>query len=315
MNSDDTLLEALKWVALRGASVLPVAYGDKAPDFEALAKSGYAALDGRGIWKPLQSRPPMSSSLAAWFGSGEERNIAVVTGGYGGLVCIDFDTFGMFGVWDTWARAQGGIAAEVAASTYKVATRRGVHLWVRVAQPVASSSIPGLVDVKGLGGYALVPPSLHPSGVPYTAFDPDAPIIECERLAEVFPFAPEAQKKAAPVAPRAGGDIGGQTPLSAGGGIFARIKATGYGCADLLGIDLAGRGSVSIRCPLHDDCHPSMTVYSNGRCFCHRGCTGIRGYDVVDLYAALHGVSLNRAAAELAQSLGIETRGDVEGQR
>jgi len=255
----------------------------------------------------LQSGPPIWALLASWFRPDRRLNLGVVTG-YGGLVCLDFDSFDMFGLWDTWAREAGGIAAEVAASTYKVLTARGVHVWIRVAEPVASSKGPGF-DIKAGGGYALVPPSIHPSGVRYTAFADAAPIIECQRLADVFPFVPEAPRRTAAVAtaPRSAHIGGGSSPIA--GGIFARIKATGYGCADLLGVDLGGRESVSILCPLHDDHNESMSVYDNGRCFCFAGCTGTRGFDVVDLYAALHRVPLNRAAAELAQSLGIETRG------
>jgi DNA primase len=90
--------------------------------------------------------------------------------------------------------------------------------------------------------------------------------------------------------------------------VIERIKAR-LTCADLLGVDLAGREKVQVLCPLHDDHNESMSVYANGRCFCFAGCTGTKGFDVVDLYAALHRVPLNKAAAELAQSLGIETRG------
>ena len=304
MNGDDVLLAALRW-HMRGASIVPLKYGTKHPDLVALRSTGHT-VDGRPSWAPLQIQPPDIAVLASWFRPDRRLNFGVVTG-YGGIICIDFDSFGMFGVWCDWAQGRRGIAAEVANTTYRVLTRRGVHVWIRVAEPVASFKGPGF-DVKGAGGYALVPPSIHPSGVRYTAFADDAPVVGCQRLVDVFPFMPEAPRRTAPATTPPPAYIGGgSSPIA--GGIFARIKATGYGCADLLGVDLGGRESVSILCPLHDDHNESMSVYDNGRCFCFAGCTGTRGFDVVDLYAALHRVSLNRAAAELAQSLGIETRG------
>jgi hypothetical protein len=155
----------------------------------------------------VAKRPPDIAVLATWFFPDRRLNLGVVTG-YGGIICIDFDSFGMFGVWCDWAQAKGGLAAEVAASTYKVLTRRGVHLWLKIAEPVASAKGPGF-DIKAAGGYVLVPPSIHPSGVRYTAFDDDAPIVECERLADVFPFMPEAPRRtpaaAAPHPPRMSG--------------------------------------------------------------------------------------------------------------
>jgi hypothetical protein len=250
------------------------------------------------------------AALAAWFANGRRLNLGVVTG-FGGLVCIDLDTFGMFGLWDTWARAQGGIAAEAAASTYRVLTARGVHVWVRVTEPVASSKGPGF-DVKAAGGYALVPPSLHPSGVRYTAFDDAAPIIECECLADVFPFVPEIPAKGEPpAAPSTRAPSMSAARAPAGGSVIERIKAR-LDIADVLrsaGVDvpaLGGQRRVKVCCPLHDDREPSAVVDTDGRFHCFAGCTGARWYDAIDLYAALHGLTLSETLGKLARELSID---------
>ncbi|HHX44888.1 MAG TPA: hypothetical protein GX714_13015 [Chloroflexi bacterium] len=300
MNGDDILLAALQW-HMRGASVLPLKYGTKHPDTVALRSTGHT-VDGRPSWAPLQIQPPDIAVLASWFRPDRRLNFGVVTG-YGGIICIDFDSFGMFGVWCDWAQAKGGLAAEVAASTYRVLTRRGVHLWLRVAEPVASAKGPGF-DIKAGGGYALVPPSIHPSGVRYTTFDDAAPIIECQRLADVFPFVPEAPRRTpAAAAPHPRACQAGNVPSAAT--VIERIKAR-LTCADLLGVDLAGREKVQVLCPLHDDHNMSAVVNARGRFFCSAGCTGDHGFDVIDLYGALYRLEFRDVLGKLARELNID---------
>ncbi len=59
-------------------------------------------------------------------------------------------------------------------------TKRGAHGYYRLPPDVTSRCCAGPVsgvDLKGFGGYTLVPPSVHPSGATYTweggRFDPD----------------------------------------------------------------------------------------------------------------------------------------------
>jgi hypothetical protein len=308
MNGDDVLLAALRWCAC-GASVVPLRYRTKYPDPVALRSTGHT-IDGRPSWGPLQRRPPTWAGVATWFRPDRRLNLGVVTG-YGGIICIDFDSFGMFGVWCDWAQAKGGLAAEVAASTYKVLTRRGVHLWLKIAEPVASAKGPGF-DIKAAGGYALVPPSIHPSGVRYTAFADAAPIIECQRLADVFPFVPANPAKAAPVttAPRSAPAMSAGRVRTGGGGID-RIKAR-LDIVDVLrgaGVDVpafGGQRRVKVCCPLHDDREPSAVVDTDGRFFCYAGCTRGKSYDAIDLYGALYGLDFRDVLGKLARELNID---------
>jgi len=52
-----------------------------------------------------------------------------------------------------------------------------------------------------------------------------------------------------------------------------------------------------VNCPLHDDQHASMAVYHDGGIYCY-GC-GFHG-DVIDLYAATHGMTLREAIRDMA---------------
>lgn len=65
-----------------------------------------------------------------------------------------------------------------------VKTGRGFHIWAKPKAPVASCRLDGL-EVKCKGAYVVAPPSVHPSGKPYTfVVAPSAklPEIDIERL-------------------------------------------------------------------------------------------------------------------------------------
>lgn len=53
----------------------------------------------------------------------------------------------------------------------------GRHIWLIAPEPLSCSKLPGL-DVKGAGGYCLVPPSVHPSGASYSWLDRPNDIAE-----------------------------------------------------------------------------------------------------------------------------------------
>ena len=67
-------------------------------------------------------------------------------------------------------------------ATLTAATAKGRHLWYALPDRVASRNAVGIapgVDLRGLGGYVVAPPSIHPTGAVYRwattgRFDPDA---------------------------------------------------------------------------------------------------------------------------------------------
>jgi hypothetical protein len=66
--------------------------------------------------------------------------------------------------------------------TLTVTTGRGMHLYFKWpdGQPVSNSAgkLAAGLDIRGVGGCAVIPPSVHPSGAAYSYVDPYAPIAD-----------------------------------------------------------------------------------------------------------------------------------------
>lgn len=293
--SDDLLEAARRWVAA-GFSVLPLAFHSKRPCWAALKASGSLDATGRPVIGEYWKRQPTDAELRAWFGPA--RNLAVVTG-FAGLVVLDFDERDAYDCWLYLAASMGGPAQRVAAASYRVYTARGVHVYLLCSETVKSYRW-ACGDVKGTAGYTLVPPSVHPNGYVYRG--EGSTIYGCERLAEVFPFepvvAPLPRGVATPRAPGVTDDpwVSATQAVSCEYGAVGRIlsKVTVH---DLLGLPRGQR--CKTLCPLHDDRDPSLVVYPDGRCQCMAGCNGGKQMSAIDLYAALHGLTLRQAIAEM----------------
>jgi hypothetical protein len=104
--------------------------------------------------------------VARWWSLGPHYNIGVATGASSGVLVLDVD-----GEHDgeTSLRA---LEAEHGAlpATVESTTGGGRHLWFKMPErpvPCSAGRVgPGL-DVRGNGGYVIVPPSIHPSGRAY----------------------------------------------------------------------------------------------------------------------------------------------------
>jgi hypothetical protein len=239
-----------------------------------------------------------------WFG-GAQRNLGIVTG-WKGLVVIDFDQLGFYGDWLRLAMDMGGIMAATAMHTYRVTSARGVHLYIKVEEPVEAFQC-GAIDIKAGGGYVLAPPSIHPSGMEYKVLV-DAPIMAVEKLADVFPFSPTPLEIAkGPGRPDFNyADAWEAASLAARIelGDISRIRAY-YRIEDLLGIQVQTTGRrLMVCCPVHRDTNPSMEVNIERQHVTCFGC-GFRG-DVIDLYARLHGMDNRGAIREMVERMGKE---------
>lgn len=155
----EEMLEAALSYARRGWAVFPLVEGDKMP----AVKGGFkVATDDEGQLREAWSRRPL-------------MNVGVATGtASGGLVVLDFDVDderGEDGVAAllAWEREHGGLPETARAVT----GRGGLHLYYLCDRPVACSvdSERG-VDVRGDGGYAVAPPSVHPNGRRYEWEEP-----------------------------------------------------------------------------------------------------------------------------------------------
>jgi hypothetical protein len=151
-----------------------------------------------------------------------DRNIAIPTGAVSGVWALDID--GDAGAANLLAlEAQHGTLP----ATWQSVTGKGRHLWFKYTGPISNSAgrVATAIDVRGDGGYVIVPPSVHPSGRVYAWITPPdgEPAIAPAWLLEL------ARKR--PVAPSEYSENG--TPLT--GDRFRTIPkpTNGYGAAAL----------------------------------------------------------------------------------
>lgn len=137
------LQEALKYLSM-GWSVVPLKPKEKIPSIE---------------WKEYQTRLPTREELKHWFTSTNTPNIAVVTGKVSNLVVVDLD--GAEGLNE-------GLRLNLHSPITNI-TGRGKQLFYKHPGDVIRNTVkkyPG-VDLRGDGGYVVVPPSIHPTGKRY----------------------------------------------------------------------------------------------------------------------------------------------------
>jgi hypothetical protein len=101
-----------------------------------------------------------------WWRQEPSFNIGVATGTTSGIMVVDIDNIDAEAELRKLEDANGALPA-----TVEAITARGRHLYFkspeRDIRNSASKIAPG-IDVRGTGGYTVVPPSLHPSGRRYT---------------------------------------------------------------------------------------------------------------------------------------------------
>lgn len=297
------LIDAASYWLNLGIAPIPIQYKGKRPAVRE--------------WRGFQKRLPTQEEITEWFGA-SLRNIAIITG-WTGLVVIDFDTMAAYQRWQLWTARQGRATEFVANSTYKVRTARGVHVYVRLPYPEVNRHLEG-IDVKATGGYVLTAPSVHPSGVEYTAFDRAFPILQVGALSEILPavlLERNTEYRVGVAVP--GMDDALRARLAA---LDPWVSVRGDGCDS--GVDLVtkirrrfhlgdffpdaaltspdGRW-LTTHCPLHDDHNPSFWVDTRrGICGCFSGCTP-QPLDVINLYARMHGLTNHDAILTLGKML------------
>ena len=117
-------------------------------------------------WKEFQERQPTEEEIRSWAAWWPNANLAVVTGKISGVIVLDVD--GQVG-----AQTLSGLPP--IPETGRSSTGRGEHIWFKHPGGVISNLVgflPGL-DLRGDGGYVVVPPSVHSSGRPYAWTHPD----------------------------------------------------------------------------------------------------------------------------------------------
>lgn len=110
-------------------------------------------------WKEFQSRKATESEVREWFQKWPEMNIGVVTGIISNVCVVDLD--GPEGLVSTQRLNL--------TSTLFTITGNGRQLWFKQPNTPVTNAVrtyPG-VDIRGDGGFVVVPPSVHPNGKRY----------------------------------------------------------------------------------------------------------------------------------------------------
>jgi hypothetical protein len=136
-----------------GWNVIPLAPGDKRPACN---------------WKPMQSTrlvgrdwDEVDRYLHSWWGGDKDHGLGVVTGAVSEIVVVDVDSDDARQLVELicgWPR------------TVTVKTAKGWHLYFRHPSTPTRNGVrrgEAALDVRGDGGYVVVPPSIHPSGFEY----------------------------------------------------------------------------------------------------------------------------------------------------
>ncbi|MEA4812042.1 MAG: bifunctional DNA primase/polymerase [Anaerolineaceae bacterium] len=307
----------MAWEMLfRGYSVIPIIYRQKSPKVQ---------------WEKYQIELTDPRELERW--AKLPANFAVLTGSspigedLPGLVVIDFDNLDDYFSWLDWAESANPISTE-ATRAFTVMTARGMHVYLTSPQAGTIRNTKFIevdkaagekyeVDLKGAGGYVMLPGSIHPSGAVYEVASSGsfyAPSFE--RLDEVLPpFILSRIGETRAMTPAQGvwtpthtereslSDIDVLDRPANTGTLFERARRS-HRIEEFLppaGV-IGSNGWYKVKCPFHEDQNASFAVNASTQyCKCLAGCTGSKMYDVVNLYSRLKGINLISAAIELVE--------------
>ena len=297
--------QAKFWQTL-GVAVIPVFYKSKQPKIR---------------WNDYTTTLPAEDDLLRWF-CARYVNAAVVTG-WEHLCIIDFDDMEAFRAWKRWAddmeyRGKRKYARILLEHTRMTFSARGVHLYT-FCPDALNLKLPG-IDVLADRKYALIPPSVHPSGANYKLGRDCMPIC-VPSIMDLFPedvIEPAIEKSLHPY------PITEQQPITAkpydpwdsaaseyqqvgGSSVIEEIKLR-YRIQDFFPDAMPSGGGgrwMLARCPFHHDHSPSLSIDVDSQmCKCMAGhdCTPLP-LDVIGVYAKLHHLTNTEAIEEMAKKL------------
>ena len=276
---------AKKWLDM-GIATLPIGYKSKRPEVPS--------------WAEYTEHLPKTAEIESWYIT-PYHNIAVITG-WQNLCILDFDSFGKYAEWCDWAEQNSVIACAVLQTSRIVFSSRGVHLYVYTREKGQNRKLDGL-DVLCDRKYALMPPSIHPSGTAYTVLQDNTP-ARIDRIEDLLPaewLAADEEKLMQQAADQASAGIAQYVGES---GIVTRIKQV-WRIEDFFPQAIpSGKSWYQVRCPLHDDQHPSAGINVDKQIFvCFNHCYGRKPLDVIGLYARIHSISNTDAIKEMAKRI------------
>jgi len=133
-------------------------------------------------WGEYQDRLPMEEEVRTSWSKHPAGNLGMTTGHLSGKVVIDCDS-----------EESGDRFIEEypeAKDTLQVQTGRGRHFYFEYEEGIRNDAGkllgPG-IDVRGEGGYVVIPPSIHANGKPYRWLNKNKPIAQ-PRYARLWPL-------------------------------------------------------------------------------------------------------------------------------
>ena len=144
----DVTLDAVGDLWNRGLSIIPVEHRGKRPTCK---------------WKEFQTRRPTFEELEAWFDTGADLNVGIVTGTVSGVVLIDCDS----------AEGIAWADAHLPPTPMVTHTAKGEHrFYGHPGRPVGNkvrihTGAKIAIDVRGDGGYVVGPGGVHETGAVY----------------------------------------------------------------------------------------------------------------------------------------------------
>ncbi|MGC1864482.1 MAG: phage/plasmid primase, P4 family [Methylocystis sp.] len=143
------LLAILELCVRKGIKILPIAPWSKEPI------GGYSSRTTFTSWE----------EIVAFIKRNPEANFAAATGSVSGFFVVDVDGAAGIAAMKKLIAESGSLGKSV-----RVKTPRGLHFWYRcpeIAVKNSASRIAPRIDVRGEGGYVLLPGSLGPNGERY----------------------------------------------------------------------------------------------------------------------------------------------------
>ena len=288
------LLETALYFRQMGIATIPVHWQQKKP---------------LGAWEEYINELPSEEQLRIWFAS-RLNNIAVIAG-WANLVIIDFDDLEKFEAWRAWAN-RVDVAQYTMRNTRIVYSARGAHVYVITSERTENAKYEG-IDILARRKYALMPPSIHPSGKQYRYLR-ESEIIRIDKLDDIFPAELKIEKSifsntepklsniTIPSGSSGGGDIwdkaeNGTSEKSIVAEIRNRVRIESlFPDAER---SSRGAGWLVAKCPFHDDKTPSFWIDTDRQiCGCYAGCTN-KPLDIINLYARLYNIGNVEAIEQL----------------
>ena len=288
--TDELRHTALEWHR-NGYSVFPIELRGKRP----LVK-----------WSAYANAPAPMSQLVRWFKG--NLNMAVACGGEKHLTVVDFDT--QVGYYKMLSRVSGDIHG-IIDRTYKVKTGRGLHVYFNV-ESRSRKNVEEKIDIKGDGGYVLVPPSLHPSGSVYTAM-PGAEISDIQSISNAMlceissipEFEPEVERdycceNSGSVFDIVGDDLGFMSDFDY---VLANVPILRVALRLTPMFPKNGSGRYWMgRCPIHKDTDPSFWVDTElgiAKCYSTACPLNDKAVNAIGLWSMAKNISYVEAMHEL----------------